>query len=107
MEQHRAVYRMEIQRDGQVRHGEHEAPCTVLDLSERGVLVSSDLSVAVGDEVVVRFPLTPEQWVECLILITHASFPQFGGTIAAASSASKAQIDRFLRDLAALDMTGF
>lgn len=106
MQEKREQYRIQIHRAGTIRRGSDVAPCVLLELTEKGVLLHSDLSVAVGDEVDMDFLLTPSCPIHCTILTTHSAPPHFGGMIARISDEDQQHISHFIEQLIDINLTG-
>ena len=60
MSQKREFFRIAIERTGQIVRGGEAAPCEVLDLTEKGFQLRTDLPVVMGESVELEFPLTKE-----------------------------------------------
>src|SRR5437899_1416496 len=69
MIQKREFFRVAIERTGQIGRGAEFAPCDVLDLTERGFQLRTDLPVAIGDELDLEFRLTKAAPIRCTVEI--------------------------------------
>jgi hypothetical protein len=107
MQDKREEYRVRIHRTGQLRRGSDVAPCELIELTETGVLVQSDLHVTIGEAVDLDFDLTPDCPIHCTILVTHAALPHFGGLISSISPEHQQHVARFIKQLIEINLTGF
>lgn len=107
MIQKRELFRVAIERTGQIGRGAEFAPCDVLDLTERGCQLRTDLPVAIGDELDLEFRLTKAAPIRCTVEITYAASPQFGARIMRISPAHQDCLSQFIEQLNALNLTGF
>jgi hypothetical protein len=107
MAENRQLYRVQIRRVGTLRQDSDVALCDLLELTEKGVLLHSDLPVAVGQTVELDFQLTPACPIHCTILVTHAAPPHVGGLIAAISPEHQRHISQFIEQLIEINLTGF
>ena len=106
MSQHRQQYRIPIERTGQLtRHGEVSA-CRVLDVTEQGFQVTTDLPVAVGDVLDLTCPLDANSDITCTVAVTHAQPPFFGSRIVDISAEHRQRLSRFIQRLITQNMMG-
>ena len=55
MPKRRGLFRISIHRSGELRRGADIAPCEVIELTEKGFGLESDLSVTQGEEIELWF----------------------------------------------------
>lgn len=103
----RELFRVRLERTGEIRRGETVAGCELLDLTEKGVQFKTALPVEAGELLRLRFSLTDDCIITCTIQVARASTPYVGATIAAISSDDQQQLSRFIEQLNVLQMTGF
>ena len=107
MAKQRQLFRIAIDRTGEVRRGNETSTCNVVDLTEKGVRLRIDGTFRVGEELQLIFPLTDTDLVECVVEVTHHQPPQVGAAIVRIAPEHEARLSRFIEDLNALNMTGF
>lgn len=107
MTQKREFYRVAIERTGQIGREGEAAPCEVLDLTEKGFQLRTDLSVVIGDKLELEFQLTKAAPIHCTVEITHAAAPQFGARITNISPTHQNCLSQFIEQLNVLNLTGF
>jgi hypothetical protein len=107
MDQKRGLFRLSIKRTGRLIQGTDVAPCEVLDLTDKGMLIHADCAVSLDDELQLEFPLTPTSLLQCTIHVTHVAPPHFGVRIASISSEHQQSLSQFIDELLALNVTGF
>ena len=106
MEQKREFYRIAVQRSGSIRREEETAPCEVLDLTEKGVQLTTDLVLSVGETLQLAFSLTDSVTLHCSIMVTRVSGKSVGCCISDISPADQARLARFIDDVVALNLGG-
>lgn len=106
MAHRRQLFRVAIDRTGQVRRGDETIACDVIDLTEKGVRLRIGGTFGVGERLHLRFPLTEGDWMACDIQITHTRLPEMGATIVDIASAHRQRLSRFIEQVNALSMTG-
>ncbi len=107
MNQKREFFRVAIERTGQIARGGEAAPCEVLDLTEKGFQLRTDLPVAMGESVELEFPLTKEASIQCTVEVTYVASPQLGARITRISPEHQRCLSQFIEQLNALNLTGF
>jgi hypothetical protein len=103
----RDEYRVPVEREGTLRHGDDAVPCTIHDLSAHGVLVEAPLPVSIGDRADLELQLTSGLPVRCTIQVKHVEEGRFGAAIVSISSEDEGNIMRFLEHLTELNLLGF
>ena len=96
MEQKRALFRVRINKVGQISHGSDVASCEVTDLTEKGTGLKSELALATGDEVTLDFDLTPQCHIHCKLQIVKSSAPSAGGVFTTIAPEQHRAIMRFI-----------
>jgi hypothetical protein len=107
MTQKREFFRVAIERNGQISRGAEVASCEVLDLTEKGFQIRTDLAGAIGDRLELEFQLTKAATIHCTVEITYAAAPQFGARITSISPAHQHCLTQFIEQLNVLNLTGF
>lgn len=107
MSHQREEYRVPVEREGTLRHGDSTVACVIHDLSAHGVLVEAPLSMAVGDRADLELLLTSGLPVRCTIQVKHIESGRFGASIVSISSEDEGNIMRFLEHLTELNLLGF
>lgn len=107
MNQKREFFRVAIERIGQIAKGAEAASCEVLDLTEKGFQLRTDLPVAMGDSLELEFPLTKEAPVQCTVEVTYVASPQLGARITKISPEHQQCLSQFIEQLNVLNLTGF
>lgn len=107
MNQKREFFRVAIERTGQIARGGEAVPCEVLDLTEKGFQLHTDLPVAMGDLLELEFPLTKEAPIQCTVEVTYVASPQLGARITRISPEHQHCLSQFIEQLNVLNLTGF
>ena len=107
MVKQRQLFRIAIDRTGEVRRGNETFTCNVVDLTEKGVRLRINGTFHVGEALQLTFPLTDADLLECTIEVTHYRPPQIGAAIVRMTPDHEARLSRFIEDLNALNMQGF
>jgi hypothetical protein len=107
MTQKRALFRIALDRKGELRVDGTAIPCEVLDLTEKGVRLRTDLPVQAGDRLQLHFHLTAACPLTCTVQVARVTPPWVGATIDDISPENKEKLTRFIEELNALHMTGF
>ena len=107
MSHQRDEYRVPVEREGTLRHGDNSVPCTIHDLSAHGVLVEAPMLIAVGDRADLELQLTSGLPIRCTIQVKHVEAGRFGASIVSISSEDEGNIMRFLEQLTELNLLGF
>jgi hypothetical protein len=107
MANQRHLYRLAIDRIGQIRRGDDTFPCNVIDVTEQGVRLSSDGSFCVGEDLYLEFPLTDGDVLVCTIHVTHSEPPHIGAAISRIDPEDQWRLSNFIEQLNALNMPGF
>jgi hypothetical protein len=107
MAKQRQLFRIAIDRTGEVRRGSETLACNVVDLTEKGVRLRIDGTFRTGEELHLRFPLTEADLFECTIEVTHSRPPEIGAAIVRMAPDHEARLSRFIEELNALNMPGF
>ena len=107
MAKQRQLFRLALDRTGNVRRGEEVFPCHVIDLTEKGVRIQIDGTFGVGEELELEFALTEDNAIVCAIRVTHSQPPQLGAAIVHMAPDHQARLSLFIEELNALNMTGF
>ncbi len=106
MGQKREFYRIAVERSGTVRRGEETVACEVCDLTEKGVQLTTDLPVRVGETLELEFSLTDAVAIHCSILVTRVSGNSVGSCISDIAPGDQERLSRFINDLVALNLEG-
>ena len=107
MADQRQLYRVAIDRTGQVRRGDETFPCQVIDMTEHGVRLRLDETFRVGEEVHLEFALTEGDVLACAIHVTHSQSPHIGAAIVQIAPDHQRRLSSFIEQLNALNMAGF
>jgi hypothetical protein len=105
--QQREFYRIALERSGTIRRGDETAACEVLDLTEKGVQLKTDLPVTVGETLGFDFSLTGARTIHCSIQVTRVSAASVGACVTDISPADQEELSRFIDELIALNLGGF
>lgn len=107
MTQQRQLYRVAVDRTGQVRRGPQASACHVIDLTEHGVRLQVDGTFSTGDELQLEFTLTDLDALVCTIQVTNRRPPYLGAAIIQMASDQRKRLASFIQQVNALNMTGF
>ena len=106
MPKRRGLFRISIHRSGELRRGADVAPCEVIELTEKGFGLESDLRVTQGEEIELRFDLTNAWPIHCKIQVSHAAPPRLGGGITAISPEHQESLTRFIDQHTTINLPG-
>jgi hypothetical protein len=106
MAQKRELFRVAIDRSGQIQRGSETLPCQVVDLSEKGFQLCVEGSFSAGEVLHLEFPLGESDPIACTVQVTHVRPPHLGAVIAGISPDQRAKLSCFIDQLNALNMTG-
>ncbi len=107
MTDQRQLYRVAIDRTGQVRRGSQAYPCHVIDLTEHGVCLQMTEMFRAGDELQLEFALTNVDMLACTIQVTNRRPPYIGAAIVQMAPDQQKRLSSFIEQINALNMTGF
>jgi len=107
MTQKRELFRIALDRTGELRRENTVSPCVVLDLTEKGVRLKTELPVQEGDRLQLTFQLSTNCPITCTLQVARINPPSIGTTITDISPDDREKLARFIEDLNALHMTGF
>ena len=99
MNQHRALYRLPIDRAGKVSLEHKEAACRIIDLTQEGVRLETTLTVQTGERLWLSFDLTPDTPLRCQVEVLSVSTPYVGARFVDLSPRSRHSLDTFIDDL--------
>jgi hypothetical protein len=103
----RELFRIELDRKGELHRNGTVASCDVLDLTEKGVRLKTDLPVKTGERLQLRFLLTTASPITCTIRVARVSPPWIGATIDDIPADDQQKLRLFIEQLLALNLTGF
>ena len=107
MGEQRRLFRIMIDRSGEIRRGDKTFPCKVIDLTEKGFQLESNGDFRVGDELHLEFVLSEPNLLTCTVRVTHIRHSCLGAEILRISPDHQAELTGFIDQLNALNMTGF
>lgn len=102
----RALFRIALERTGEVRRGGQISPCVVVDLTEKGVQIKTALLVEVGETLQLQFALSSTCTIHCAVHVTRVSAPFVGACISDISPDDQRHLSRFIEQLIALNLGG-
>lgn len=106
MGQKRELHRITVDRRGTLRRGGETATCEILDLTENGVQLKTDLPVTAGDALQLAVGLTDSVAIRCGIRVTRVNGTSVGTCITDITPADEEQLSRFIESLIALNLGG-
>ena len=104
MRQQRELFRISLQRNGRILYGNPIAACEIIDLTERGLQLKTDLTVEIGQTLQLEFELEPSSLIHCTILIARVSPPHVGARITDISPDDRERLSRFVEQFIALNL---
>ena len=107
MTDQRQLYRVAINRTGQVRRGRQAYSCLVIDLTEHGVRLQAEGAFTAGEELHLEFALTDLDPLACTIQVTNRRPPYMGAAIIQMASDQQKRLSSFIEQVNALNMIGF
>jgi PilZ domain-containing protein len=102
----RKQFRIPIDRRGIVTQGEKTTFCEVLDLTDEGLLFTTDFPLSLNDMVRIECQLDSHCLLQCAVLVTHVRQPRFGGRITNLSPDGQEQLGQFIDRLIRVSMEG-
>jgi hypothetical protein len=102
----RELYRIALDRGGEIRRGTEVSPCTILDLTEKGVQLTANLPAQAGETLQLEFSLTSHCTIHCTVLVTRVSGPQIGACITDISPEDQQHLSQFIEQLIAMNLGG-
>jgi len=99
MSNQRSEFRFPVQRRGFIKQGSKTTLCEVLDLTERGLQFTADLSLTMNEMVAVEVQLDGNCVIHCGLLVTHANRPHFGGRITLLSPEDQERLGQYIAKL--------
>lgn len=96
MKQHRALFRLTLDRTGQLIRDSEVVPCRIVDLTSEGVRVETSLSVQAGEVFELAFVLTPGQPLRCGIEVVSVHPPYVGARLSRISPEDQQALTHFI-----------
>jgi hypothetical protein len=106
MKQHRALFRLPIDRSGELSRLEHNAPCRIVDLTSEGVRVETALDVRPGDVLHLSFFLLPDKPIRCDLDVVTVHPPHVGGRLVNLCPADQQCLNTFIDEFLDLNFMG-
>lgn len=106
MRDQRSQFRFPIARRGFVKRGKQTAICEVLDLTDNGLRIHTDLPLAANETALIECQLDGESIIQCELLVTHAAPPEFGGRMTRLLPEHQLLLAQFIDRLIAASMGG-
>jgi hypothetical protein len=106
MTDQRQLYRVPIDRAGQVRRGGQAYSCHVIDLTEHGVRLQINGTFQAGDELQLEFALTDVDRLACTIQVTNRRPPYIGAAIVQMAPDQQKRLSRFIEQVNTMNMGG-
>ncbi|MEW6542279.1 MAG: PilZ domain-containing protein [Nitrospirota bacterium] len=97
----RELYRVRISRTGQLCHGDRRATCEVVEVTQKGIGLKTEMTLAQGDSIELECALSARHPLRCTLQVIHAAYPHVGGRITVISPDHERQLFRFIEDHAA------
>lgn len=107
MGQKREFFRITVERIGTLRRGADSAACEIIDLTEKGVQLKTNLPVTEGETVQLDFNATDAIAIHCSIRVTRVSAQSVGACITSIAPSDQEQLSRFIEELISLNLGGF
>jgi hypothetical protein len=102
----RELFRIALNRSGEIRRGGQIAACEVVDLTEKGVQIKTSLPVEVGETLQLKFELAAACTIHCTIHVTRLRSPYVGACISDISPDDQQHLSQFIEQLIALNLGG-
>lgn len=96
MKQHRALFRLALDRTGELIRNNEVVPCRIVDLTSEGVRIETSLSVQAGELFDLAFALTPGQPFRCGIQVVAVIPPYIGARLCRISPEDQHVLSRFI-----------
>lgn len=102
----RRQFRMPVSRCGLVTKDHTTTLCEIVDITEQGLHISTDLLLSIDETVHIECQLDADCIIHCEVLITHAQAPRFGGQITHLLPEHQQQLALFIQRLIISSMAG-
>lgn len=102
----RGQFRVAVERQGMVTLGTKISRCNVRNLTEKGLLLETDLPIAAGDTIRIECQLDEHSNIHCGLLVASATPPFFGGPITQISPEHQQQLTNFMNRLITANLAG-
>jgi len=105
MNNQRHQFRMPVSRRGLVIRHKTTALCEITDITEQGLHFSTDMPLALDEEVRFECQLDEDCIIHCGVIIIHAKSPEFGGQIVHLLPEHQQQLAMFIQRLILTSLT--
>lgn len=106
MTSHRRQCRMPVSRRGLVTKDRTTGLCEIIDLTEDGLHLSTEMVLRTDETVRIECQLDADCIIQCEVVITHAQAPRIGGRIAHLLPEHQEQLALFIQRLIISSMAG-
>jgi hypothetical protein len=106
MRQHRALYRIPLDRAGSLNRDNESAPCRIVDLTSEGVRLETAFPVRPGERLHLTFALTPGKELRCGIHVVAVNPPFVGARLAELSAEDRQLLNRFIEQFLDINFIG-
>src|SRR5262245_61621860 len=96
MTQKRELFRVALERTGQIQRGTELVPCKLINLTEKGFQLQSEGTFQVGEDLHLEFTLSENCPIVCTVQVTHVQRPYLGARIARIAPADKTRLSHFI-----------
>jgi hypothetical protein len=104
--QHRALYRLTLDRAGALTRQHETRPCRVVDLTSEGIRLETALSVQPGDRLALTFTLTPGKLLHCGIEVVAVIPPYLGARLTDLSAGDRQLLNNFIEQFLGINFMG-
>ena len=106
MTSHRRQFRMPVSRCGLLTKDHATVLCEIVDITEEGVQLSTDMILCADETVRIECQLDADCIIHCEVAIMHAQPPRFGGRITHLLPEHQQQLALFIQRLIISSMAG-
>ena len=97
---------MPVSRCGLVTKDHTTSLCEVMDITDQGLHISTELVLSQRDTVRIECQLDADCIIQCELIITHADPPRYGGPMTHLLPEHQQQLARFIERLITSSMAG-
>ena len=103
----RELFRIPINRSGQIRYGLRTLACQVVNVSQKGFRLRAEGSFSSGDILHVDVALDEEKHIGCIVQAVYVQPPFVGAVVVGISPHHQTMLSRFIDEVNALSLMGF
>jgi hypothetical protein len=103
----RETFRIHVHLTGSVSQGARTAACEVVELTEKGIRLRTDLPVSAGDELTLELLIPASSSIQGTVSVTHVKPPYLGGRFRVSSPKHQRLLSQFIEQIVTMNLAGF